>query len=84
MFIDEGGKGGDGGKGGVYFLILFFEHDAEVFIEEDGDFEDIHGVESEAFLAEDRRRRGDRCGGVEFEAFIENLDEFCFSGCHAE
>ena len=46
--VDEGGEGGDVGEGGVYFLVLFFEHDAEVFVEEDGDFEDVDGVEAEA------------------------------------
>ncbi len=66
MAVDEGGEGGNGDEGGVYFGVLFFEHDAEMFVEEHGDFQNVDRVEAEAFFSEDRGLRSDRLGALKF------------------
>ena len=82
--VDVSGEGADGVEGGVDFLALFFDDDVEVFIEEDGDFEDVDGVEAEAGFSEDEGVGGDGLGGaaVEAEAVGEDGDEVVFGGGH--
>ena len=84
--VDVGGEGGDGGEGLADFGVLFFEDDAEVFVEEDGDLEDVDGVEAEAELAEDGSFGSDGFVGedLETEAFGEDLDEFFFGWGHGD
>lgn len=83
MSIDEGREGGDGDEGGVHFGILFFEHDAEVFVEKDGDFEDVDRIEAEAFFSEDGGFGGDGLRALEFQAAGEDFDEVLFRWGHA-
>ena len=82
MGVDEGGEGGDGGQGGADFEGFFLELDAEVLVEEDGDFEDVDRVEAEAGFAEDGGFGGNRNGGSESEALGKDFDELGFGFGH--
>ncbi len=80
--VDEGGEGVEGGEGSVYFFVLLAEHDIEMFVEQDGDFENIDGIEAKAFFAEDAGVGGDGVGGLKFEFTGEDGDQLGFGGRH--
>jgi hypothetical protein len=71
-------------EGGADFVGFFFELDGEVLVEEDGDFEDVDGIQAKSSLplAEDFGFRGDGDRGAKFKAPGENLDEFGFGVGH--
>src|SRR4051812_15697941 len=51
VLIDERGERSNVGQGLMDFLVLLFEHHAEMFVEEYGDLQDVDRVESKPSAA---------------------------------